>query len=368
MLLAGCTMPRAEEVPMERVVLAPDSCGFILAESGRPFHPWGFNYGNHGRLMEDFWIKNWKTFADDFSKMKALGANVVRVHLQYGKFMSGPDRPNPAEFKQLSRMLRLAQKTGLYLDITGLACYRPSDTPKWYNATNGRQRWAAQSNFWSAVAAACAKSPVVFCYDLMNEPVVPAGKRKPGAWQSGHLFGGYDFVQYIALDQAGCKREDIAVDWIRDMTAAIREHDTNALITVGLLPWIPQWGFFSGFVPKTIAPDLDFIAVHIYPDSKHPAEAMEALRQCAAGKPVVIEETFPLSCSAAEEETFLRDSKQIACGWLGHYDGCSLQDFDALEREGKLTPTETVYREWERLFVKLKPEFAPADKSAGERH
>jgi Cellulase (glycosyl hydrolase family 5) len=358
-LLAECAIPGMAQARLERIIVAPDSHGFVTAESKRSFHPWGFNYGNHGRLMEDFWNDDWKTFADDFGKMKALGANVVRVHLQYGKFMSGPNQPNLKEFEQLSRMLRLAEKTGLYLDITGLACYRPGDTPKWYDAMNERERWTAQSNFWSAVAATCAKSPAVFCYDLINEPIVPGSKREPGAWRSGKLFGDYDFVQFITLDPAGHKRKDIAVDWIRTMTAAIRAHDTNALITVGLLPWTPQWGFLSGFVPEKIAPDLDFIAVHIYPDSKNPNEAMECLRQCAVGKPVVIEETFPLSCNAAEEEKFLRESKQFACGWLGHYDGCSLKDFDRLERAGKLTLSQAIYREWERMFVKLKPQFAP---------
>ena len=361
-LLAGCAAPHAATTNrMERIIVAQDARGFITAESRLPFHPWGFNYGNDGQLMEDFWINDWQTFADDFGKMKALGANVVRVHLQYGKFMSGPDEPNCQEFKQLSRMLRLAERTGLHLDITGLACYRPSHTPKWYDAMNERQRWAAQSNFWSAVAATCARSPAVLCYDLMNEPIVPGSARARGTWRSGHLFGGYDFVQFITLDPAGRKREGIAVDWIRTMTAAIRAHDTNALITVGLLPWTPDWGFLSGFVPEKIAPDLDFIAAHIYPDSKHPGEAMECLRKCAVGKPVLIEETFPLSCSAAEEETFLRSSKKIACGWLGHYDGESLQDFDALARAGNLTPEQSIYREWERLFVKLKPEFAPGN-------
>ena len=160
----------------------------------------------------------------------------------------------PKEFKQLSRMLRLAEKTGLYLDITGLACYRPSDTPKWYDAMNEQQRWAAQSNFWSAVAATCAKSPAVFCYDLINEPIVPGSKREPGAWPSGKLFGDYDFVQFIALDPAGRKREDIAVDWIRTMTAAIRAHDTNALITVGLLPWSPNGDFCPGSCRKKSRP------------------------------------------------------------------------------------------------------------------
>jgi len=361
-LLAGsATLRSVPSSGMERIGVAPDSHGFVTAKSKRPFHPWGFNYGNNGRFMEDFWNDDWQTFADDFHKMKAMGANVVRVHLQYGKFMSGPNQPDTQEFKQLSRMLRLAEQTGLYLDVTGLACYRPGDTPKWYDAMDERQRWSAQSNFWSTVAATCAQSPAVFCYDLINEPLSPGAKRKPGAWPSGSLFGGCDFLQFIALDPGGRKREDIAADWIRVMRTAIRSHDTNALITVGLLPWVPHAGFYSGFAPKKIAPELDFIAVHIYPESKNPRVAMTGLRKCAVGKPVVIEETFPLRCDSAQLEEFLRDSEKIACGWIGHYDGCSLKDFDTLEREGKLTLAQAIYREWARLFVKLKPGFAPED-------
>ena len=358
LVLAGCAAPHSRPTAgMERIIVAEDGRGFVMAESRRGFQPWGFNYGNRGRLMEDFWDRDWQTFAADFRKMKGLGANVVRVHLQYGKFMSAPDQPNPAAFRQLSRMLRLAEATGLYLDVTGLACYRPGDTPKWYDAMNEPQRWAAQSNFWNAVATTCAASPAVFCYDLINEPFSPGGKREAGAWRSGSLLGGYDFMQFITLDPGGRKREEIPVQWIRVMTAAIRSRDSHALITVGLLPWVGAWGHLSGFVPETIAPELDFIAIHIYPESKKPDDAMTALRKCVAGKPVVIEETFTLTCTPAEEESFLRQSREIACGWIGHYDGQTLKDFEALERAGRLTPTQTMYREWEKLFVKLKPEF-----------
>ena len=38
----------------------------------------------------------------------------------------------------------------------------------------------AQARFWEAVATRCAGSPAVFCFDLMNEPVVPGGRREPG--------------------------------------------------------------------------------------------------------------------------------------------------------------------------------------------
>jgi hypothetical protein len=313
--------------------------------------------------MEDFWDQEWETIATDFAQMKKLGANVVRVHLQYGKFMAAPDKPNEAALQQLRRMLRLAEQTGLYLDVTGLGSYRATDTPEWYNAMNETQRWAAQSNFWSAVAQTCAGSPAVFCYDLMNEPVVPGDKQKEGHWAAGS-FGGLDFVQWITLAPGGRKREEIALAWIRVMIVAIRSHDTHTLITVGLLPWSPGWGHLCGFVPEKIARRLDFISIHLYPDSKKPGEAIEALRKCAAGKPIVIEETFPLSCSSAEEETFLRQSKAIACGWIGHYDGQALEDFEALEHAGKLTPAQGIYRDWQRLFMKLKPELAPESRGA----
>jgi hypothetical protein len=342
---------------MERVVIAADQRGFVFAGSRRPFVPWGLNYGNAGRLMEDFWDGEWKTFASDFREMKAMGANVVRVHLQFGRFMEGPSTPNPAMMRKLDEMLALAEETGLYLDITGLACYRKADVPSWYDALDETQRWAAQARFWRAVAARCARSPAVFCYDLMNEPISPGQRRAAGDWYSGKTLGSYDFIQFITLDPAGRRREEVAVLWLRQMTRAIREEDGATPITVGLLPWVQGWRHLSGFIPAEVAPHVDFLSVHIYPDTKKPDEAREALRLCRAGKPVVIEETFPLSCSAAELETFLRESRGIACGWVGHYDGATIAELDARQRAGSLTIQEAMWREWLRLFVRLRPEF-----------
>ncbi|MDQ3624715.1 MAG: glycoside hydrolase family 5 protein [Verrucomicrobiota bacterium] len=365
LFLSSCYALSAEAIPaLEPVRVAGDGRGFVLGQTQRPFHPWGMNYGNAGRLMEDFWNEDWETFAADFRELKVLGANVVRVHLQFGKFMAAADRPNPAALQQLARMLRLAEGTGIYLDVTGLACYRPADVPAWYDAMDEPARWAAQAKFWEAIAEVCARSPAVFCYDLINEPLSPGGKRETGKWPSGSRFGGYDFLQYIALDPAGRPREEIAVAWIRRLTAAIRRHDEKTLITVGLLPWSREWKHLSGFLPAKVAPELDFLSVHLYPDSKKPGEALESLRQFAVGKPVVIEETFPLTCSVAELEEFLRASKEIASGWIGHYDGQTLDELEALDRSGQLTPKQAVYRDWLRLFVRLKREFAPEPVAA----
>ena len=315
------------------------------------------NYGNAGRLLEDFWDAEWSTIVGDFAEMRALGANVVRVHLQFGRFMVAPDRADPAAIARLVQLVAVAERVGLYVDLTGLGCYRPADTPRWYDELDERARWAAQAAFWSAIAGASAGRAAVFCYDLANEPISPAEPRGGGRWRSGSLFGGYDFLQYIALDPAGRSREQIAVAWIRCLTAAIRARDPDTPITVGLLPWSRKWQHLSGFLPAAIAPELDFVSVHVYPESAQPDEALEGLRRFAVGKPVVIEETFPLRCSCAELARFLRDSRTVACGWLGHYDGAPIDELDQRERDGTLTIAQAIYRAWLELFVQLGTEF-----------
>ncbi|MGO9915527.1 MAG: cellulase family glycosylhydrolase [Isosphaeraceae bacterium] len=350
---------------MERVEAARDGRGFVVVPSGKPFVPWGLNYGNAGRLIEDFWEADWPTIAGDFREMKDLGANVVRAHLQLGKFMAGPDRPNQQALDRLSRLVAEAEANGLYLDLTGLACYRTSDVPAWYDKLDEPGRWAVQARFWEAVAKQCGGSPAIFCYDLINEPLSPGDRRKPGEWYSGKPFGGYDFLQWISLDPAGRPREEIARQWIKTLTRAIRRHDSRRLITVGLLPSTPEWGHLSGFLPAKVAPELDFISVHIYPEKGKVALALTTLKGFAVGKPVVIEETFTLKCSGAELEEFLRRSRGIASGWMGHYDGQTIEQLDNLRISKKVTISQLLWLEWLTLFRKLGPEMKGERAQAG---
>lgn len=357
--LIGCvsSSPSAH-APLERIVISRDGKGFSRASSGQPFRPWGVNYGNAGRLMEDFWEAEWGTIEGDFREIMTMGGNVVRIHLQFGKFMNGPAEPNPRAFDKLARLFTLAERTGLYLDVTGLASYRPADRPAWYDDLTDKARWEVQASFWKAVARVGSRSNALFCYDLMNEPISPAGDS--GKWYSGNLLGEYDFVQFIARTNAGRTRGAIATAWIDTLSAAIRAEDQRALITVGGLPWVSGWKHLSGFIPSEIAPHLDFISVHIYPKSKDPSEAARALSECDVGKPVVIEETFPLECSVPELEKFLRESRGIACGWVWHYDGITVEEYDALARSATLTLPQSIWRAALASFVRLGPEIAPA--------
>lgn len=345
LLLACAVSARADDLPW--VVISKDSKGFSLDPSGKTFEPWGFNYDRDdaGRLIEDYWYEEWPTVEAHFNQMKQLGANVVRVHLQLGKFMDDPRTPNPRALDQLEKLLRLAEKERLYLDLTGLGCYHKQDVPAWYDQLAENDRWEVQARFWRAVARRCAASPAVFCYDLMNEPVVPGGKRADGEWL-GPPFAGKHFVQFITLDQQARPRPEIARQWVRRLTTAIREKDKRHLITVGLVDWsLDRPGLSSGFVPGKIVVDLDFVAVHLYPKSGKLSEALDTLAGFAVGKPVVIEETFPLSCSAKELAEFIEASKPRAAGWIGFYWG---KTPDELRQSSRLPDTLTL--EWLELF------------------
>jgi hypothetical protein len=184
----------------------------------------------------------------------------------------------------------------------------------------------------------------------MNEPVVPGDKRKPGDWLGPPFLGlesGF-FVQCISLDQKDRPRPAIARQWCHRLVTAIRKQDQRHLVTVGLVPWsLDRPGLTSGFVPKEIAPELDFIAVHIYPERDKIKEAVETLSGFAVGKPVLIEEMFPLECSFPEFERFLDDSRKMASGWIGFYWGKTPEEY---RRSNTLQ--DAIMLGWLKIFQK----------------
>lgn len=343
-LSAGCATNRGLNRP-GWIQVSPDQRGFVDTQSGQAFVPWGFNYDrdHRMRLLEEYWETEWTTVVEDFREMKALGANVVRIHLQLAKFMIAPNQANDPALAQLRKLLALAEETGLYLDLTGLACYRKADVPAWFDALNEQDRWQVQANFWRAVARTGADSPAVFCYNLINEPFVPARPRKPGDWLAGEL-AGFHYVQALALDPAGRAPHEIAGQWARQMVAAIREHDPRHLITLGFLP-----NSGTQFI-QAVAEPLDFVCVHIYPKTGEMTEAHETLRKFQVGKPLVVEETFPIHCRGEELVQFIRAESGAVAGWISFYWGQTPEELAA-----EKTLTAAIVREWLKLFRQAKP-------------
>ncbi|MGF1580523.1 MAG: cellulase family glycosylhydrolase [Gemmataceae bacterium] len=337
----------AQEAKLKWIKVSRDHKGFETVPGGKKFIPWGFNYDHDekGELLEDYWEKDWRRVVADFGEMKELGANVVRIHLQLGKFMSSPKLANERSLRQLAKLIDMAETTNLYLDITGLGCYHKKDVPRWYDRLSETKRWDVQGRFWEAIAKTCAKSPAIFCYDLMNEPVVPGGRKKRKDWL-GPGFAGNHFVQFIALETKGRARSDIAKSWIKRLVTSIRKHDKEHLITVGLVPWsLDRPGLTSGFTPEKISGELDFLSVHIYPEKGKIDEAIQTLRGFVVGKPVVIEEIFPLRCSSEELATFIKRSRPVSSGWIGFYWGRTPK-----ELRNPKTIGEAITLQWLELF------------------
>lgn len=342
------------DASLELIQLSKDRTHFVLSRSHAQFTPWGFNYDHDssGRLLETYWMTEWPAVCRHFQEMKALGANTVRIHLQVSSFMKSPTEPNRESLAQLHRLVALAESNGLYLDITGLGCYDRQDVPAWYNELGEKERWAVQSRFWEAIAVTCRNSPAVFCYDLMNEPVVTEDKMGRD-WTPG-AFGGRYYVQRLTLDFAGRRPEQIARTWIDQIVAAIRKHDRKRLITVGAIPWALTFpGAKPFFYSKDVGRKLDFVSVHFYPKSGEIEKALSALAVYQVGKPLVIEEMFPLNCSVVELNRFIDGSRTMACGWIGFYWGKSIDEY---KQEKKHGPYDDITLEWLEYFVKKAPE------------
>lgn len=339
---------------LARVRVSDDGTHFVRGANAERFVVWGVNYDHDhsGRLLDEYWIDEWQTVVEDFREIKALGANCVRIHLQLGKFLDTPNEPNAAALAQLAKLIQLAEDTGLYLDLTGLACYHKQNIPAWYDTLSEQGRWQVQAVFWEAISRTCSDSPAIFCYDLMNEPILP-GNEPATEWLGGEL-GGKFFVQRISLDLMDRTREQVAEAWVNIMVDAIRKHDERHMVTVGAIPWVFAFGggkpLFHGPV---VGKRLDFVAVHFYPKKGEVDKALQALKAYEVGKPLLIEEMFPLACSQNELVEFVQQSSEIADGWVSFYWGTTADELRATEQP---TLGEAITASWLTKFREISGE------------
>ena len=322
---------------METVVIASDKNGFILSPSGNRYVPWGHNYASVdilARLAQDP-----ARIEREFQEMKAAGTTVARIHPEMPGILIGPNQVAPAALDQLKKLLKIAENSGIHLKVTGLASYKIKDRMAWYDAMEEQDRWKTQAFFWETIALACARSPAVFAYDLVNEPAA-AGKREDG-WYMGRM-GDVEFCQRLSLDANHRNGDDIFREWTKLMVASIRKHDQTHLITIGMLPFP---GAYKGAVDQ-----LDFVSPHLYPQAGKVDDEIKLLQKFDWGKPIVIGETFPLSCGPEDEQDFLLKSREFAHGWIGHWPDESPTKLAELKKSGKGTIQNAIWLSWVDLF------------------
>jgi hypothetical protein len=339
LLLAGS----AQAADMETVKIAPDQKGFILSPSGNRYVPWGHNYASVDileRLANDS-----KRVEREFAEMKAAGTTVARIHPEMPRILAGPDKVNPEAIVQLRKLLTIAEDAGIHLKITGLACYKIKDRMAWYDALGEQDRWQTQAFFWETIAQTCAASPAVFAYDFVNEPAAAA---KPAdGWYTGRM-GDVEFCQRLTLTPGQRSGDDIFREWTKRMVAAIRKHDQTHLITLGMLPFP---GAYRG-----AAEQLDFVSPHLYPKTGKVEDELVLLKKFDWGKPIVIGETFPLTCGVDDERAFLLKSRDLAHGWIGHWPDESPAHLAELKQSGKATIHNAIWLSWVDLFQELGPQ------------
>ena len=127
------------------------------------------------------------------------------------------------------------------------------------------------------------------------------------------------------------------------------------MITVGVIPWAQA---FKGAKPLFYAPDvcrpLDFASIHFYPRAGKLDDDLAALKAYDVGKPLVVEEFFPLSAGFEETEAFMERSKPIVDGWISFYWGKPIEEY---EKAGDMNGAVVVG--WLKRFRTLSP-YVPA--------
>src|SRR5690606_28357313 len=154
-------------------------------------------------------------------------------------------------------------------------------------------------------------SPAVLGYDLMNEPVV-AVKPEEG-WTPGEPYGGFNYVQNIALSTNGKTQMEVLGEWIDRLTAAIRAYDSRHFVTVG---------FLSFPVYNTMGPRLSCMTIHLYPKEDDVAASDKSIDDFTSNRiPLMVTEISPLYGSPNFIADFIRRHNNRVSGWIWHYHG-----------------------------------------------
>jgi len=313
----------------------------------RTFVPHGFNYEwtiRDGRAvrLEDLLTGGTDRIAADFSAMRDLGANTVRVFLPTATFLRGPTEVDRGALRRLGALFRSAERNRLRLILTGLSLIRAADIPGWLRRASDATIERAELTFWRAVARRGRSEASILAYDLQNEPAIhwtdsrllvegclhtPTGdpyfyvhrhyRRIRRAWGQ-HVRRLFRREATLAArwrdyprrgekwSAIACPAEsrrdprygdylgfhaELLSTWAERLAAAIRQADPHHLITVGALN------------PSAMAKAVDFYSLHLYPKRVaahrrfipvNPAIWRRQIADVPTDKPLLIEEFFPL--------------------------------------------------------------------------
>ncbi|MBN2009827.1 cellulase family glycosylhydrolase [candidate division KSB1 bacterium] len=367
----------------EFIQVSDDNWHFETSESHRAFLPFGVNYYDPGTYHPEPYLAFDVIGAFDstdvdrqLGKIQDLRANIVRIFLSVVRFEPDLFMLNEASFQKLDKLISIAKRQHLRIIFDLVNDWEGN--PAWESWEYYAEETTLQGYefYLEALGTRYADEPTIFSWSLKNEPYV----RGPGSGIMGDLWKPYarfkygseanlaaawsdypragetwdeikqpDGIELDVLENPGNQRlydyqlfrEDIAYNWVRRLSAALRRTDPNHMITVGLdqhsvpiMNAVPE-RTYTAFNPIKIAPLIDYVSIHAYNwwDVHTVNTFIKAIaRYSYTNKPVLVEE-FNLKETGATILPLMDSS----VGWLhwaaydvpGSSDGDNL--FDASE-------------------------------------
>jgi hypothetical protein len=347
--LAGSCLPSRAHASSLPLVQA---AGPRLEAGGKPFVEFGFTYGFASRqpitsYLDDPTPGKLAEINLQMTQAHQLGANTLRIRIQPRQILTSLTSVDHSSLQALGNLLQVAEHNHIYLDITGLFAADLDQVPAWYDDLDTSSRWQAQALFWRAVSRVASSSSAVLEYELVSEPIVPP--QPVSSWYMTDPSSDYPHPQYLVKDPAAQTPASLARQWIQRMTRAVRLHDSQHLISIGMLPFASQ--SFS-LAPQHVSDLLGTLTPHLYPRTGEVDSAVERISRFAAtGKPVILGETFALHSGFPTVQDFLLQARPYLDGYLGYYDG---RNVDQATADGD--PLSMTYARFLENFVRLRPQ------------
>lgn len=311
------------------------------------FVPWGLNYDRTILNGKDLVLEEapLDKIDRDFRIAHQLGANAVRVFPQVSRYMPRYMEIDPSALEFFDRVVLLARKHNLRIDLTGLTHVNVASFPDWYDQHTDAEVMAAEALFWKTMAQRYADEPAILMFDLQNEPFMAA---LGSSLKSIGCFTMSEKRQFCYCnphfrEKHAESKDALAHLWTSAMVESVRRYDKRHLITLGLLPTAaPVFAPGNpGFNIPAVASLLDVICIHLYPDRRVPApekavadnssyvsvnhDWLEMTLRYAGnfGKPVIVEEWGPLgfdkNLGTEWFPVFMDASLHNASGWFTFY-------------------------------------------------